>query len=63
MAEGERGGGNSGIYAMLIIVVILILGVALYFSGIMGNGGGGDTNIDVDIEAPEMPAGGGTDGN
>ena len=57
MAEGERGGGNGGIYAMLIIVVILILGVALYFSGIMGNGGDEDMNIDVDIEAPEVPTG------
>ena len=45
------------------LALLLILGVALYFSGIVGNGGGEDTNIDVDIEAPEMPAGGGTDGN
>jgi hypothetical protein len=63
MAEGEGGGSNGGIYAMLIIVVILILGVALYFSGIVGNRGGEDTNIDVEIDAPALPDGGGTGGN
>jgi len=59
MAEGERTGGSGGIYAMLIVVVILILAVALYFSGMFGNRGAEDTNIDVDIEAPAPPDGGG----
>lgn len=59
MAEVERTGGNGGIYAMLIIVVILILGVALYFSGALGTRGGADgTDIDVNIEAPTTPGGG-----
>lgn len=58
MAEGERTGGNGGIYAMLIIVVILILAVALYFSGMIGNGGE-DTNVDVNIETPSLPDGDG----
>lgn len=61
MAEGERTAGNGGIYAILIIVVILILAVALYFSGMIGNGGGEDTNVDVNIETPSVPDGGGTD--
>lgn len=64
MAEGERTGGSGGIYAMLIVVVMLILAVALYFSGMFGNRGGEDTNVDVDIEAPSLPdgdGGGGTD--
>jgi hypothetical protein len=68
MAEGERTGSNSGIYAMLIIVVILILGVALYFSGMFGNRGTEGIDIDVDIEAPAVPdadpgEGGSTTGN
>lgn len=62
MAEGERTGSNGGIYAMLIIVVILILGVALYFSGMFGNRGGDDTNIDVNIETPSLPDGDGGGG-
>lgn len=56
----ERSGGNGGIYAMLVVVVILILGVALYFSGALGTRGDGDADIDVQIEAPS-PTGG--DGN
>jgi hypothetical protein len=59
MAEVERSGGNGGVYAMLIVVVILIIGVALYFSGVIGNRGT-DANIDVNIEAPAPPGG---DGN
>lgn len=63
MAEGERTGGSGGIYAMLIVVVVLILAVALYFSGMIGNRGGEDMNVDVDIETPSVPDGGGADGN
>lgn len=60
MAEVERSGGNGGVYAMLVVVVILILGVALYFSGAIGNrGGDGDADIDVNVEAPAAPGGDG----
>jgi hypothetical protein len=60
MAEVERSGGNGGVYAMLVVVVILIIGVALYFSGAIGNRGSTDANIDVNIETPAAPGG---DGN
>ncbi|HEX6134221.1 MAG TPA: hypothetical protein VFZ24_09660 [Longimicrobiales bacterium] len=57
MAEVERSEGHGGIYALLIVVVILILGVALYFSGMLGNRGGDEgLDVDVDIEAPATPA-------
>ncbi|MGH7446864.1 MAG: hypothetical protein ACREK1_12125 [Longimicrobiales bacterium] len=55
MDEGERSGNHGGIYAMLIVVVILILGVALYFSGMFGNRGRDDMDVDVDIEVPALP--------
>jgi hypothetical protein len=58
MAEVERSEGNGGLYAMLIVVVILILGVALYFSGALGNRAGDEgADIDVNVEAPAVPDG------
>lgn len=56
MAEVERSESHGGIYALLIVVVILILGVALYFSGMLGNRGNDSADIDVDIEAPAVPS-------
>jgi len=57
MAEVERSGGHGGIYAMLVVVVILILGVALYFSGALGDRSRTDElDVDVDIQTPEVPA-------
>jgi hypothetical protein len=43
---------------MLIVVVILILAVALYFSGMLGNRGGDGADVDVNIETPAVPDGG-----
>ncbi|MGH7477827.1 MAG: hypothetical protein ACRELD_16290 [Longimicrobiales bacterium] len=54
MAEAEhRNGGNGGIYAILIIIVILLVGAILWFSGALGERG--DTErieADVNIEVP-----------
>ena len=54
-----RGGGdgNAGIYAILVIIAVLIIGAVLYFSGVLGprTAEDGDLNADIDIEQPEMP--------
>jgi len=50
--------GNGGIYAILIIIVILILAAVLYMTGAFGGTGeGGEMTIesDVEIEAPAEP--------
>lgn len=60
MANGQQGnGGQGGIYAILIIIVIPILAAVLYMSGAFTGGGNGDADIeaDVNIEAPEVPGG------
>lgn len=57
--SAPRGGGdgNAGIYAILVIIAVLIIGAVLYFSGVLGPRTDGDDgiNADIDIEAPEMP--------
>jgi hypothetical protein len=54
-----RGGGdgNAGVYAILVIIAVLIVGAVLYFSGVLGQRttAEDDLNADIDIEAPEMP--------
>jgi hypothetical protein len=64
MANGvepaPRGDGQGGIYAVLIIIVILIVGAILYFAGVFGGRGAadGDRDIDVRIETPDIGGGG-----
>jgi len=57
-----RGGGDghAGIYAILVIIVVLIVGAVLYFSGVLGprteEDGGIDADINIeqpDIEVPD----------
>lgn len=59
MAQVNQSGGdgNGGIYAILVIIVILIVGAVLYFSGVLGerSDAGDDINADIEIEAPEIP--------
>lgn len=54
-----RGGrdGNAGIYAILVIIAVLIIGAVLYFSGVLGPRAAEDDgiNADIDIEQPEAP--------
>ena len=45
-------GTSGGIYALLVVIVILIIGAVLYFGGIFGNRGSGGKDINVKIEAP-----------
>jgi hypothetical protein len=56
-AEPQGGGnGNAGIYAILVIIAVLIVGAVLYFSGVLGQRTAeDDINADIDIEAPEVP--------
>lgn len=50
------GDGKGGIYAILVIIVVLIVGAVLYFSGVMGpREAEDDFQADIEIEAPEVP--------
>jgi len=51
------GDGNAGIYAILVIIVVLIVGAVLYFSGVLGPRATEeqDFEADIEIEQPEVP--------
>jgi hypothetical protein len=58
-AEPRGGGdGNAGIYAILVIIAVLIVGAVLYFSGVLGDRTADvpdvDVPSDVEIEAPNI---------
>jgi len=55
MANGRD--GNSGAMAILAVVVVLLVVVVLWVTGVFG-GGPADrgTDINVDINTPQMPA-------
>ncbi len=50
MAEGE-GGSNTGIVAILVIFIIVVVIAFLAFRGGLF-GGGGKTDVKVDVSAP-----------
>lgn len=55
-SRGDGGDGNAGVYAILIIVVLLILGAVLYFAGAFGPARyaeeGTDIEADIRLEQP-----------
>src|SRR5688500_16098860 len=53
--RGGGGDGHGGIYAILVIIAVLIVGAVLYFSGVLGERTAEeDINADIDIEVPEV---------
>lgn len=59
------GGGNGGMYAILVILAVLVVAAILWFSGVLGGAADQDRDIeaDVNIEAPDVtPEGGGGGG-
>ena len=52
-------GGSGGMWAVVVIVSLLIVGAFLFFRGGLGDR---DTDVDVQIEAPANPGGGGGGG-
>lgn len=62
--------GHGGIYALLIVVVLLLVGGFIFLSGGLGDEDTGpDIDIEVpapeggiDVEAPEIPGSGGGEG-
>ena len=55
MADG-RGSSNVAIVALIVILVLVVGGVLLYFSGAIGGRDGGTTVIEVPKpEAPRPP--------
>ena len=55
--EPRSGGdGHAGIYAILVIIVVLIVGAVLYFSGILGPRTAEDEGLEADINIEqELP--------
>lgn len=58
-SEPRSGGnGHAGIYAILVIIVVLIVGAVLYFSGILGPRTADDEGLEADInieqEVPDV---------
>lgn len=53
MAEGE-GSGNTGVVA--IVVIFLIVVIAAFFAWRGGMFGGKSTNVDINVSAPSAPA-------
>lgn len=58
-SEPRSGGnGHAGIYAILVIIVVLIVGAVLYFSGILGPRAADDEGLEADInieqEVPDV---------
>jgi hypothetical protein len=51
MADND-GGGSAGVVAIVAIFVLVILGVLYVFRGRLLGGGGGKTQVDVNISAP-----------
>ena len=58
-SEPRSGGdGHAGIYAILVIIVVLIVGAVLYFSGVLGPRAAEDEGLEADIniqqEVPDV---------
>lgn len=59
MADGNGGGGGTTILAVIVgAVIVIAVGFMAFGGGIPGMRGGGDTS--VNIEAPSVPAPGGS---
>ena len=56
-SEPKGGGdGNAGVYAILVIIAVLIVGAVLYFSGVLGDRTAEDElDADIDIESTDVP--------
>lgn len=55
MADGESS-SNTGVVAILVIfIIVVVLGFLAFRGGLFG-GGGKSTKIDVDVKAPSAPA-------
>lgn len=52
-AGGERGGGGATILA-LVVALLVGIGAFLWFGGYLGGGGKADTNINLNIKAPDI---------
>ena len=53
MANGTSEGGKGGLYALLVVIIVLLIAGFLYFSG--GLGGSDDADLEIDVDVPEAP--------
>lgn len=54
MANGRASeGGTGGIYFLLGVILVLLLGAILYFSGVLGTRADTNRDINVKVEAPK----------
>ena len=53
MTNGTRERGQGGIYAILVITIVLLIAGFLYFSGTLG--GRDDADLEIDVDVPGAP--------
>ena len=51
---GDNGSGNTGVVAILVIFLIVVIVALFAWRG--GWFGGGKTNVDVDVNVPSAPS-------
>ena len=56
MTNGTRERGQGGIYAILVIIIVLLIAGFLYFSGTLG-GRDDDADLEIDVDVPGAPQG------
>ena len=55
MAEGNSTGSNA-VWAIALVVVVAIIAAVVFYSGVLKTKPGKDTDINIKVDAPAVPA-------